>query len=364
MKSTNDDATWLASKSKEIEDLSVTLKTLGFTLNEKQPHLSGERYLMTREKLVLSGRQIATGEHVIIKASKHPSGKKEIETEKHYREVLGALSFANKVLIFPAEIYFGEHNGSMIWITSYITQDKVFVAHTLEEQFFLTLRTFEAQEAFHATTFEHLQTIKNTFPILSDREYLAKFHIFTEKINKDYHDDKLDEVLQEAATFLKSHEMTIRQFSNHLVHQDFVPHNFRIKNRDVYMLDCSSVYFGNKYEGWARFLNYMLIHNPELEKLLVAYIRDNRGKDEYLSLRLMRVYKVGELLEYYARSLAKTTDNLHVLTNVRIQFWRRVMQALLKDTPLKQAVVDQYIATRNALRSLEEKERQREFAIA
>ena len=130
------------------------------------------------------------------------------------------------------------------------------------------------------------------------------------------------------------------------------------------MLDCSSVYFGNKYEGWARFLNYMLIHNPELEKLLVAYIRDNRGKDEYLSLRLMRVYKVGELLEYYARSLPKTSDNLHVLTNVRLQFWRRVMEALLRDVPLKKEVVDQYIATRDTLRSFEEKERQREFAIA
>lgn len=364
MKSMNNDASWLTSKTKEIEDLSVTLKSLGFALNEKQPHLSGERYLMTREKLVLSGKQLATGKHVIIKASKHPSGQKEIETEKHYREVLSDLSFANKTLIFPAEIYFGSHDDSMIWITSYISQDKVFVAHTLEEQFFLTLRTFEAQEAFHATTFEHLRAIKNTFPVLNAPEYLTKFQDFVTQIEKNYHDDKLNEVLHESSVFLKSHEMTIRQFANHLVHQDFVPHNFRVKNKDVYMLDCSSVYFGNKYEGWARFLNYMLIHNPELEKLLNAYIRDNRGKDEYLSLRLMRVYKVAELLEYYARSLSKTTDNLHVLTNVRIQFWRRVLRALLDDLQLKKEVIDQYISTRDSLRSLEEKERQREFAIA
>lgn len=129
------------------------------------------------------------------------------------------------------------------------------------------------------------------------------------------------------------------------------------------MLDCSSVYFSNKYEGWARFLNYMIIHNPDLEKLLVRYIIENRGEKEYLSLRLMRVLKIGELLEYYARSFNKTMGDLHTLTEIRIQFWHKALVSLLDDKPLSGEIRDDYITKRNALRSPEEKERQREFAV-
>lgn len=364
MKSTGNDNPWLSSKAPEIENLSIVLKTLGFFLEDKQPHLSGERYLMTKEKLVLAGKNIASGEHVIIKASRHPSGIQEIETEKRSRDLLNSLAFAKKVLVFPTEIYYGKHSGTTVWVTSYITQDKVFVAHSLEEQFFLTLRTFEAQEAFHATTFEHFRSIKNTFPLLRGADYINKFGDFKNKISSNFPSDSLQAVLKKAEDFLASQKPILDQYANHLVHQDFVPHNFRVKNKEVYMLDCSSVYFGNKYEGWARFLNYMLIHNPALEKLLATYIRENRGEDEYLCLRLMRVYKVGELLEYYTRSLAKTTGDLFMLTHVRIEFWSKVIDALLSDTSPKEDVVKEYIADRNALRSPEEKERQREFAIA
>ncbi len=364
MKSTENDHSWLSSKVPEIENLSIVLKTLGFLLDEKQPHLSGERYLMTKEKLVLAGKHIASGEHVIIKASRHPSGIQEIVTEKRSRDLLNSLSFAKKVLVFPTEIYYGQHNDTTVWITSYITQDKVFVAHSLEEQFFLTLRTFEAQEAFHATTFEHFRSVKNTFPILRGAEYIKKFENFKSKIESNFPNDPLRAALEKADTFLRSQKPIMDQYANHLVHQDFVPHNFRVKNREVFLLDCSSVYFGNKYEGWARFLNYMVIHSPELEKLLVTYIRKNRGPDEYLCLRLMRVYKVCELLEYYTRSLAKTSGDLHDLTLTRIGFWQEVMLSLLADKPLSKEIVDQYKETRDMLRSPEEKERQREFAVA
>ena len=108
----------------------------------------------------------------------------------------------------------------------------------------------------------------------------------------------------------------------------------------------------------------MLIHSPELERLFVEYVRRSRGEDEYLSLRLMRAYKIVFLLEYYARALQKTTGDLHALTLARLAYWREALSAILKDRPLQKEITQKYIATRNALRSEEEKERQQEFAIA
>jgi hypothetical protein len=78
----------------------------------------------------------------------------------------------------------------------------------------------------------------------------------------------------------------------------------------------------------------------------------------------MRAYKITFLLEYYARSLAKTADDLHTLTLARFTFWREALTAILEDRPLSKEVTEQYVMTRNTLRSEEEKARQREFAIA
>lgn len=340
------------------------MKSLGFTLDEIQPHISGERYLMTKDKLVLAGRMIEGGERVIIKASQSPEGQKEIQTEKDSRDLLKSLSFTKKDLTFPDELYFGEHDNFLIWVTSFIPQEKIFVSHNIEEQFFLALRAFEAQEAFHATTFEHLNNIKRTFPIFKSSEYLREFDTYKNTIDRNLSEEELGATLEKAYNFLNSNKTTIDRYANHLTHTDFVPHNFRIKGHDVYMLDCSSVYFGNKYEAWARFLNYMLIHNPTLEQLLSEYVRKNRGEEEYLSLRLMRVFKIGKLLEYYSRSLVKTEGDLHTLTETRIKFWHQALVAILNDKPLPESVRKEYVSARDTLRSLEEKERQKEFAVA
>ncbi|MGB2580749.1 MAG: hypothetical protein WBC83_03580, partial [Minisyncoccia bacterium] len=132
MKSTQNNTSWQTSKKHELEEISKKLHSLGFTVNKHQPHMSGERYLMTKDKLVISGEHSKTKDRVIIKASKHPEGKKEIETEKRARDLLKSLSFTKKDIVFPAELYFGEHDNSLIWVTSYVPQEKVFVAHTLE----------------------------------------------------------------------------------------------------------------------------------------------------------------------------------------------------------------------------------------
>lgn len=339
-----------------LVDIAQILRFAGFSLDDNQPHISGERFLMMRHKLVLVGHGLSNQLKVIIKASKHPDGRKEIEHERRVRAALKLLHFASDTVFFPEEVYFGQRQNYVIWVTMFIPQEKVFVAHPLEEQFFTALRALEAQEAFHATTYEHLRHVKNIFTVFSSKEYLEHFRGFEKVVGQGWLDD--------AFAVLAVHRNTIDRYANHLVHTDFVPHNFRLLNHQIYLLDCSSVYFGNKYEGWARFLNYMLLHNPPLERLLSDYVRDNRGEDEYFSLRLLRVYKLGYLLGYYTRALAQTTGNLHELTKIRISFWRQVLEVVLSDASLPSEELTRYLAARDRLRSPEEKARQQEFAVA
>jgi hypothetical protein len=350
----------------EINTISAILKPLGFTLEEKQPYVSGERFLMAGSKLVLVGAN-AEGTRVIIKTSSKPDGKKEITSEKKARDLMQTLVFAGKKILLPEELYFGEKAEYVFLITRFIPQDKVFVAYPIEEQFFIALSAFEAQESFHATTFEHTQAVKDVFPVLSSKEYLREFSRLKESVLKLHPEKSLKSSLDKTETFLKENYVTIDRHSNYLTHTDFVPHNFRLAEHALYMLDCvpnyATVHFGNKYEGWARFLNFMMIHSPELEKLLIKYIRDSRGENEYLSLRLMRAYKIVFLIDFYARSLPKTTANLHTLTLARIAYWHGALNSILKDEPLPKEVVDQYVKTRNSLRTEEEKTRQKDFNL-
>ncbi len=335
--------------------MEATLTALGFTLETEQPHISGERFLMAKNKQVLVGHD-KTSKRVVIKISNMAEGQEDITKEKRARDMLASLSFALDNILFPEEIYFGKKDGYVIWAIEFIEQEKVFVEYTLEEQFFLILRAFEAQEAFHATTFEHEKKVEGLFPILHAKEYFSEFAKF-----------EIDG-LKEAEDFLLSHKQLIDKYCNYLTHTDFVPHNFRVRNRKIYMLDCSpeirTVHFGNKYEGWARFLNYMTIHNPKLEKLLGDYIRKNRGEEEYLSLRLMRVYKLGFILNFYHKSLVNTDGDLKELTLERIDFWREVLKYVLEDKEMPEGFVEEYKKKRDTLRSDEEKKRQKEFAVA
>lgn len=350
----------------ELPTISALLKPLGFSLDERQPYISGERYLMAGGKLVLAGTK-EDGVKVIIKASRHADGKKEIESEKRSRDLMRSLSFADKKILIPEELYYGAVGEYIFLVIRFIPQDKIFAAHTIEEQFFIALSAFEAQESFHATTYEHLRAVEDVFPVLSSIEYLVDFTRLKDSILRHYPDDSLRTLLEKTETFLKEGRRPIDRYARYLTHTDFVPHNFRLAEHTLYMLDCvpnyATVHFGNKYEGWARFLNYMLTHSPELERLLVTYVRNVRGEDEYLSLRLMRAYKITFLLEYYARSLEKTSGDLYTLTRARLAYWSEALAAILEDRPLSEDVRNEYVATRNSLRSDEEKERQREFNV-
>lgn len=331
--------------------LKEILSRLGIDLEERQPHIGGEREFMSPEKLVLVGR-MERARRVVIKASNTPKGRAEIEQEKKARDLLKEIpfAFANDTLLMPHEIYFKAatyFSPYTIFVTEFIEQEKVFVAHSLEEQFFLVLRAFEAQEAFHATTYEHVRKVKNTFATTSPEEYVSALSKYPR-----------------AQEFLRTHKNVLSRYSGHLTHTDFVPHNLRVHERTVYVLDQTAIAFANKYEGWARFLNYMALHNPDLEHSLKDYIRKNRGEDEYLDLRLMRVYKAAFLISYYERILPDTEGDLHELTQDRVAFWTQVLDALLEDREIPADMLSAYKEQRDHLRSKEEKERQREFAEA
>ena len=345
-----------------FDGLGKILSPVGFTLDQEQPHMSGERFLMMKDKFVLVGKD-RDEKKVIIKMANKLGGQKEIEHEKKTRDLLNSVVFANDNILFPRETFFGTEAGYMIWATEYINQEKVFVEHDLEEQFFLILRAFEEQEAFHATTFEHLKSIDKFFPIFHAKAYFDEFKKFKEAVSK-LNDSLLNETLNKAESLLRSKEKNIEKYSKYLTHTDFVPHNFRVKGRTIYMLDLSAVHFGNKYEGWARFLNYMIIHNPELERLLVKYVKENRDREDYENLHAMRIYKLGFLLHFYATSLTKTEGDLKELTERRINFWHKIMKYMLEDKDIPQNLIEEYKGERDSLRSDEEKKRQREFAVA
>lgn len=351
------------TRRKEIERISSLLNSLGFNLEKEQPHISGERFLLAPDKLVLVGRRIEDGLQVIIKISNLLKGKEEIRQEKKIREALSSFVFSKEVMLFPREIYFGGYSPYLILITEFIHQEKVFISYTLKKQFSILLEAFKTREAFHRTNFG-ADKVSKTFPILQTKDYLENFKGFQASILHYYPMPGVEETMGAAWESLKNNEAIIEKYCQYLVHSDFAPHNFRIKDNSMYILDYSSFHFGNKYEGWARLLNYMVIHNPALEKKLQEHILNKQGESEYFDLRLMRIYKIGYLLKFYTQSLSKTASNLRVLTNHRIEFWEEVLRCIIQDKAVDEKILEAYIKNRDTLRSAEEKNRQREFAVA
>lgn len=339
-----------------MEHITKILNELGFELEKLQPHINGERKIMAPNKLVLVGRSVKDNRRVIIKMSSLIKGKKEIQEEKRARDTLTSFMFSKETILFPEEVLFGEHKSYLILVTEFIEQKKIFVANSLRKQFSLILKTFESREVFNTTAVGHIQGVLKTFPIFDTKSYLTDFNNFCKAVG--------GKTMKDARAVLKDNEEVIEKYCKHLVHTDFAPHNFRIKDDSLYILDCSAFHFGNKYEELARLLNYMVIHNPDLEKLIREFILANRGEGEYLDLRLMRIYKAGFLLKFYSQALKKTSGALYELTSARIDFWNEVLKSLMEDKELDEKILEGYIKDRDALRSEEEKIRQREFAIA
>jgi len=308
--------------------------------------------ILMREKHVLIGRNVVGDKKVVIKISNSKDGKMEIQNEKLAQDALDKAIFSREKLLFPKELLSTELENHVIRITEFIEQDRVFGAYPVEEQFFMILKEFEVEEGFYANTFDHLETVKKTFPVINAKDYAETFKEF-----------KISSGKSEALKLIVDNEDLIETRSNYLTQTDLVPSNFRIKNGQVYMLDLSSMHFANRYEGLARFLNWCIIHNPELEKILIDYIKKNRGEDEYLNLRLMRIYKAGFLIDHYTRKLDKTSDNLHKLTKIRVSLWQNILKNLISDKLTERTIVENYRRERDQLRSQGEVDRQKEFNI-
>lgn len=353
----------------ELEKVMPILVSLGFSIEKNQPHIGGERYLMTGrrdvggggKKLVLIGKNNRDDSRVIIKLSSDKEGIKEIEQERKSRQILGEIDFAYRTFFMPEEVLYKKEGRYLLFITKYVEQDRTFISRDLDEQFFLALRAFETQEGVHATTYSHAEVIKKAFGNVDAEDYFKFFLLFINNVKKDNPNKKIIGIMEKGLTFLKDHKHVIDRYCGFLTHSDFVPNNMRVKDNNVFLLDHASIYFGNKYESWARFINFMVHHNSALEKALVNYIRNNREKDEYLSLRLMRVYKIGFLLQFYSKSLKLASGNSKKITLLRLDFWSYVMDRTINDEEIERKVVINFTKKEDSLRSVDEIKRQKEM---
>ncbi|MBI3572114.1 hypothetical protein HY091_01095 [Candidatus Kaiserbacteria bacterium] len=365
---TNDaEQIWQEYVDRELAVIAHVLTELGFELEVEQPHLFGERYLMravttvSGRKLILLGHRREDGKRVVIKATSDAGGIRELEHERTCRAVLQRINFAYQTFLSPEEILFTKRGPYTLSIQAFIEQERPFLGRPLEEQFALALSAFKAQEGAHATTYGHERIIRNTFGARDAAGYLAAFRQFQKEILKRIPDEALRALLEKSVELLEASREIIEQYGGFLTHTDFVPHNFRVVGHDIYLLDYSSLRFGNKYEGWARFLNFMALYNPPLQQALMDYVRLNRTPEESLALKLMRIYRLGEIISYYANIIEKCSGNLRILNQERVRFWTHVLAAVLDDRQPAPAVLEEYKKKRDQLRSAEEKRRQKDL---
>ncbi len=364
--------TWAVYRDEELQRVTPLLRELGLVLDDEQVHTRGDRALFSGvqdvgaggRKLVLTGSRIEDGKRVVIKATREEGGKRELERERTCRRVLRGLNFARNTFSEPEELLVTLREGYLIVVSEYIHEDLTLLEHSIEEQFFLVVRALEAQEGVHVTTSSHALAIESAFGLIGARDYLERFQGFCREVERiKTSNAALARTLVRATEFLKHHTTLIERYCGFLTHSDFSPQNLRIRDRRLYLLDYASMHFGNKYESWARLMNFMTQHNPTLERYLAEYVRANRGEDEYLCLRLMRVYKLGFLIQLWARVARESEGAQHELMNERVAFWTTAMEAVLEDTPVPIEVVRVFNEATHRLRSPEEKARQREILM-
>jgi hypothetical protein len=355
-----DKKNWDDFIKKELKKIEPLVDGLGFNFLENQAHIKGERHLMSGKKLVLIGKSKKTNQKVIIKIAKDKKAIKEIEKEHKTKNLLNKLKFAYYFFNSPKEILLARRDGYAILINQFIEEENPFFSYSQEEQFFISLKALEAQEGAHATAKSHLNQIKKIFGTYSTEDYLNSFKKFKENSLK-LNNENLSDNFKTAFLFLQNNQETIKEYSGFLTHSDFVIHNIRIKNNEIYLLDQTSLHFGNKYESWARFMNYMILYNKKLEENLNYYVLHNKAKTEHNSLKLMRVYKLGELINYYLNTLDKISGNLLLLNKKRIEFWNKILENILLEKEIKKDIIDEYITSRDKLREKEEIIRQKEL---
>jgi len=329
--------------------------------DDNQLHVGDERAIMSPHKFVFTGTDTTTGSRVVLKCSNHPDGIAEMYSEHIISHTLQSLPFSEELLNAPRELFYGTKHGYTVGITEFIEQNTVFSAHTLQEQFFMALQSLEAQEAFHATTSEHRGYVRDSFTIHSPVYYQETTAVFTQTITNQA--PQYTDLLKNIVGEINSAQQLLSIYDGYLIHTDFVPHNFRIAKDHVYLLDFSSFRLGNKYESWARFVNFMEVHSPELVPLLVNYVDSDRGAEEANMFRLMRLHKALFLAHFYTNNIQKTSGDMQKLAQMRLDIWMKIIDSLYhtKDSPIEE--INRYRVERNTLRSETEKARQQEFTL-
>ncbi len=355
---------WKDYRAAEVAHIMKALAPLGYTLESDQPHIKGERFLMKAattaggQKVILLG-QDQSGNRVVIKGSSDSAGQHEIEHERTCRQVINQIDFAYTTFQAPQEVYYKKTDDLTISIQTYLEQTSAFLERPLAEQFTYALNALKQQECAHATTYKHVKKIEETFGRLEVADYLENAARFANEINSGLEANLMrEDLLRLTLERLAASKLRITQYCNFLTHTDFVPHNFRIHNNTLYLLDFSSLRFGNKHEGWARFINFMTLYNPELQRALEQYVRDNRAVEEIESLHLMRLYRLLEIIWYYTNKLPQSTGDLKTLNRTRVDFWSTVLNCVYHHQEVPEDILKIYTTSRDQLRSTEEKERQ------
>jgi len=354
---------WVKWRDEELSAAKGHPLLENYLFDDHQAHISGERFLVSGHKLVLTGKRKSDKAPVVIKWSRDAESLSEIRRERQMRETLRDIHFAYYSMRFPDELYFKDSGDLVLLITKYIPQEKVFIQLPITEQFFYALSALESQEGTHVATRHHAAALATMGAVSTENDYIRTFSTWVDEIkNRALGLPNLDALLLRAGKFLEANRYAMGRYCGFLTHTDFVPHNLRIFDRQIVILDHTSLIIGNKYESWARFINFMTAYNPELEDMLLRYVKENRGEDEYLCLRAMRVYKLGFLLHHHTAAHQKSEGDLHLLTSERIAFWSKVLESILNNTPVPSDAVTYYKSRAITLRSKEETERHQEIS--
>jgi hypothetical protein len=350
---------WQEYAKQEMAILKPILEEKGLVLLDDQPHISGERFLMSGKKVVLEAKEEGSLNKLIIKSTSDTKYRAELIAEASSQSRLQEIPFAYHPLLAPEQRWLEKDGDRVTVATEYIEQPIPFLTLPLEKQFDLILDAFKMLAGVHVTTASHSSFVKK-FKSWNAKNYLEAAEGFLEEIkDREPGATTLLSTVETGFNILNNKEIDIERFCGFLTHDDFALHNFRFYQDAIYLIDQSSLLFGNKHESWARLMNFMILNNRDLEQAILKYTKNNLSDEEQSSLYLMRIYKLIELINYHHRATIESVDNIKKLSERRITFWSLVLEKTIHNQDVDQADVEAYKKDRDDLRSPEEKARQK-----
>lgn len=351
-----------------IDSVAPILAKAGFKLDSEnnQVHIGDERALISRDKLVLKGWRTSDARRVIIKVGASPAGMREIERERACRRGLAEInrSFQSTIFFYPDELGFLQEEGLCISIIEYVDQGMRFLDRSREEKLNLSLSALHAQERVTVDAVTTLVGIVYRFGTVGADGYLSEFEARLGDALMYFPQNRmLRSNLERAITFFRERLGHVRDHLGFLVHADFVPNNFRVIGSRIYYLDLGAFRFGNRYESWARYLNWLMVWDYRLEAALFGHFSENRGPEHYACLSAMRAFKIGFLIQVYSKHLPEVQHDarLHALQSGRVNFWTSALIALIRGDHVPERTAEEFAQFQESLRSERERRRQKEL---